>query len=133
MIRAALTALTTVLTIAAGSASSQIQAGAQGSDPDGTPAPVVTDPVAEAAEREQRINDRTERARREAWFNQLDRDGDGYLTEGELKAKQDLAAEPAGLDQDDDGLISRSEFAALELSADGSADAESRGEPGGNQ
>jgi uncharacterized surface protein with fasciclin (FAS1) repeats len=50
----------------------------------------------------------------EADFDQLDEDGDGYLSEDELQAQQDLAAEHDQLDSDADGRISRTEFAAFE-------------------
>lgn len=81
------------------------------------------DPQEEAAQREQRIKDRTERARREALFNRLDCDGDGYLSMAELRGEAGVSPESETLDRDeidrdDDGRISRTEFAALELSAE---------------
>lgn len=82
-------------------------------------APVRDDPEAEEAERERRIQARTERAKREAEFNQLDRDGDGYLSKAELSAKKDLAPGPDALDRDNDGRVSRTEFAAVETSSVG--------------
>lgn len=80
---------------------------------------VLDNPAAEEAERERRIRARTERAKREAEFNQLDGDGDGYLSKAELSAKKDLAPGPDVLDRDDDGLVSRTEFAAVETSSVG--------------
>ncbi len=87
-----------------------------GSEPAAEPA--ASNPQAEAAQREQRIKDRTARARREALFNRLDRDGDGYLTAPELRAEeaeQDVVLEADELDRDDDHRVSRTEFAALEM------------------
>lgn len=81
----------------------------------------AADPAAEAVERERRITERTERAKREARFNQLDSDGDGYLTEAEVSAEQSLAMDPGSLDRDDDGRISRTEFAAVEILPDDSS------------
>ena len=72
------------------------------------------DPAVAEAERERRIQDRTERAKREAVFNQLDQDGDGYLSEAELGAKENLEPPAEKLDQDGDGRVSRTEFAAVE-------------------
>lgn len=48
-----------------------------------------------------------------ASFEELDQDGDGYLSEEELQAaEQDL--QPSELDTDNDGRVSRTEFAAFE-------------------
>jgi len=82
---------------------------------EGTAAP--PDPTAAEAERERRIQDRTERAKREAEFNQLDQDGDGYLSQAEVRVKEDLEPPAEALDRDGDGRISRTEFAAVETSA----------------
>ena len=76
--------------------------------------PEAQDPQETAEQRERRISARTERARREAWFNQLDRDGDGYLSNAELAAKHEFASVGKTLDRDDDGRVSRTEFASLE-------------------
>lgn len=89
-----------------------------------TPAidPASIDPQVQAEERERRVNARVEQARREARFNQLDVDGDGFLSKQEFAAGEDVAASPETLDQDADGRISRSEFAALELHDSDAAD-----------
>jgi hypothetical protein len=73
--------------------------------------------VEEEAAREQRVQQRTERARREAEFTLLDANGDGFLDDVELSARE-TGEEPDdaidALDADDDGLLSRTEFSALE-------------------
>lgn len=84
--------------------------------PPGADRPVVQE---EEAELQRRIEARTERAKRDAEFNRLDRDGDGYLSREELMAKKDLRPGPDALDSDADGRISRSEFAAVERSSIG--------------
>jgi uncharacterized surface protein with fasciclin (FAS1) repeats len=56
----------------------------------------------------------SETAMSEADFDQLDEDGDGYLSEDEMQVQQDLAAEHGQLDSDADGRISRTEFAVFE-------------------
>lgn len=74
---------------------------------------------AQEAELERRVEARTERAKREAEFNRLDRDGDGFLSREEVTAKKDLRPGPDALDRNQDGRISRSEFAAVESSSVG--------------
>jgi hypothetical protein len=103
----------------AGAAASPSEAGA--ADRAATPAAErpSTGVEAQEAELQRRIAARTERAKREAEFNQLDRDGDGYLNEAELAAKEDLQPGRDELDRDDDGRISRSEFAAVETTSVG--------------
>lgn len=81
--------------------------------------PLGADTQAEEAERKRRVEARTERAKRDAEFNQLDQDGDGYLTKAELAEKEDLAPGPDALDRDRDGRVSRTEFAAVESSSVG--------------
>lgn len=113
LVTVALALLAGASTVPLGAASGS----AEGSDVRGQ-APVLLpsdDPQAEAEAREQRIRERTEKARREAQFNQLDADGDGYLSQAELQGEVELAAERDNLDRDDDGRVSRSEFAALEV------------------
>jgi uncharacterized surface protein with fasciclin (FAS1) repeats len=51
-------------------------------------------------------------------FDELDQDGDGYLSEEELQAQEELAAEQDQLDSNQDGQISRTEFAAFEQGSD---------------
>ena len=104
--------------LAAGFVASAAGASASGASASSEVERPAVDVEAEAAERERRINERTERARREAQFNQLDADGDGYLTMAELRAMPELTAEPDVLDRDQDGRVSRTEFAALELSSE---------------
>ncbi|HEX7035802.1 MAG TPA: hypothetical protein VF210_08510 [Pseudomonadales bacterium] len=88
---------------------------------DAAPAPGADRPAVEEqeAELQRRVEARTERAKRDAEFNRLDRDGDGYLSRQELTAKKDLRPGPDTLDRDADGRISRSEFAAVERSSVG--------------
>lgn len=47
-------------------------------------------------------------------FDELDRNGDGYLDEEELQNAQTLSDQQSELDQDQDGRLSRTEFAAFE-------------------
>lgn len=51
---------------------------------------------------------------RDVTFDKLDTDGDGYLSTNEYQGADGTAATP-GTDQDQDGRISRSEFAAVEV------------------
>ena len=90
-------------------------------DPAAVPPPAADTPEVQAqeAELQRRVEARTERAKRDAEFNRLDRDGDGYLDRQELMAKKDLRPGPDTLDRDADGRISRSEFAAVERSSIG--------------
>jgi uncharacterized Zn finger protein len=78
-------------------------------------------PQAEDVERERRVDARTERARRDAVFNRLDGNGDGYLSRAEWNAQDDLKPAPEALDRDNDGQISRTEFAAVEITTEISA------------
>jgi hypothetical protein len=105
-----------MLAMAAGVMFSGCLAAAERAGPDAATSPEETRRAAERAEAnlERRIQDRTERAKREAAFNRLDQDGDGYLSEGEWKITEDLQPAPEVLDRDRDGRISRTEFAAVE-------------------
>ena len=47
-------------------------------------------------------------------FDELDRNGDGYLDEEELQNAQNISEQQSQLDQDQDGRLSRTEFAAFE-------------------
>lgn len=91
---------------------------AAAADPTESDASATSEPTAgEEAAREQRVQARTERARREAEFTLLDANGDGFLDDVELSARD--SGEPPddaidALDADDDGLLSRTEFSALE-------------------
>jgi len=47
-------------------------------------------------------------------FDELDQDGDGYLSEEELQQAEQLQAQQDQLDSNQDGRVSRTEFAAFE-------------------
>ncbi len=47
-------------------------------------------------------------------FSELDTDGDGFLSEEELQANMELSEVHSQLDENADGLVDETEFAALE-------------------
>lgn len=65
-------------------------------------------------------------------FEDLDRDGDGYLSRSEIETEQDLNASWPDLDADGDGRLDRAEFARFEtqeMQGEGSQEETPSGQP----
>lgn len=58
-------------------------------------------------------------------FEELDEDGDGYLSESELEGQESLASQKSEMDSDGDDQVSRTEFSAFEQQQDGNSATES--------
>lgn len=59
-------------------------------------------------------------------FEELDQDGDGFLSESELEGEESLAAQHSELDSDGDDRVSRTEFSAFEQHQQGAAESEAK-------
>ena len=62
-------------------------------------------------------------------FDELDQDGDGYLSEEELQQAGELQAQQDQLDSNQDGRVSRTEFAAFEREQGSSSSMPSSSDP----